>query len=79
VLVLEVISSHNLKHISKVSSLYSYLKLKYLLLHHVLLVMGTADEASFVELLIANERVCSWLDELENLDISSKRYVVIVY
>jgi hypothetical protein len=41
--------------------------------------MGTADEASFVELLIANERVCSWLDELENLDISSKRYVVIVY
>jgi hypothetical protein len=37
--------------------------------------MGTADEANFVELLIANERVCAWLDELEKLDSNSKRYV----
>jgi hypothetical protein len=36
--------------------------------------MSTADEASFVELLIANERVCAWLDELVKLDGNSKRY-----
>ena len=41
--------------------------------------MGTADEASFVELLIANERVCGWLDELVKLDGSSKRYEHVIY
>ncbi|KAG7675269.1 hypothetical protein Ndes2437B_g00460 [Nannochloris sp. 'desiccata'] len=35
--------------------------------------MGTADEASFVELLIANERVCAWLNELVKLDGNTKR------
>jgi len=37
--------------------------------------MGTADEATFVELLIANERVCTWLDEVMKLDEKSKRSV----
>ena len=40
--------------------------------------MGTADEGSFLELLIANERIQKWLDELAKLEGGSKRHVQMI-
>ena len=39
--------------------------------------MGTADEGSFLELLIANERIQKWLDEVIKLDGTSKRHEIV--
>ena len=38
---------------------------------------GTADEGRFIELIIANERVQRWLDEISKLSRGSKRCGVI--
>jgi len=37
--------------------------------------MGTADEGSFLELLIANERILQWADELDKYKNETSKYV----
>lgn len=37
--------------------------------------MGTADEGSFLELLIANERILQWADDLEKYKNENLKYV----
>lgn len=37
--------------------------------------MGTADEGSFLELLIANERILQWMEELDKYKNEKSKYV----
>ncbi len=40
---------------------------------HTTRKMCTADEGTFIELLVANERVLGWLESLERLGADNKR------